>query len=124
VKEYLNAVVNLIFHRVESLWREFWLSQDNSNSVECEEETYLSKTKPYLLCKCEPVKQFVWHMDYLFYHNVVEILIRDVPRQIPSSLTQAIRIFAKGMESWLTEAMTDCPEEMMHIKVSAVSSLA
>jgi regulatory factor X 1/2/3 len=42
----------------------------------------------------------------------------------PGSLTQAIRNFAKGLESWLTGAMTDCPEEMMHIKVSAVSALA
>jgi len=40
------------------------------------------------------------------------------------SLTQAIRNFAKGLESWLTAAMAGCPEEMMHIKVSAVSALA
>ena len=42
----------------------------------------------------------------------------------PGSLTQAIRNFAKGLEQWLTAAMTGCPEEMMHIKVSAVSALA
>jgi len=42
----------------------------------------------------------------------------------PGSLTQAIRNFAKGLESWLTAAMAGCPEEMMHIKVSAVSALA
>ncbi|PSN51087.1 Transcription factor RFX3 [Blattella germanica] len=121
---FLDAVVNLEFQTVESLWREFWRSQDNNNGDECEEEKYLSKTKLYLLCKCGPVQQFVRRVDYLFYQNLVEVLIPDVLRPIPSSLTQAIRNFAKGLESWLTSAMTGCPEEMMHIKVSAVSALA
>jgi regulatory factor X 1/2/3 len=121
---FLDAVVNLEFQTVESLWREFWRSQDVNNGDECEEEKYLSKTKLYLLCKCGPVQQFVRHVDYLFYQNLVEVLIPDVLRPIPSSLTQAIRNFAKGLESWLTAAMAGCPEEMMHIKVSAVSALA
>ncbi|GFG33837.1 hypothetical protein Cfor_11041, partial [Coptotermes formosanus] len=121
---FLDAVVNLEFQTVESLWREFWRSQDVNSGDECEEEKYLSKTKLYLLCKCGPVQQFVRHVDYLFYQNLVEVLIPDVLRPIPSSLTQAIRNFAKGLEQWLTAAMTGCPEEMVHIKVSAVSALA
>ena len=40
---FLDAVVNLEFQTVESLWREFWRSQDNNNGDECEEEKYLSK---------------------------------------------------------------------------------
>jgi regulatory factor X 1/2/3 len=35
----------------------------------------------------------------------------------PGSLTQAIRNFAKGLEGWLTGAMTGCPEPIMNIKV-------
>jgi regulatory factor X 1/2/3 len=38
---YLDAVVNLKFQTVESLWREFWGSQDKNNG----DEKYLSKTK-------------------------------------------------------------------------------
>lgn len=34
------------------------------------------------------------------------------------TLTQAIRNFSKGLESWLTSAMQGCPEEMISIKVS------
>lgn len=33
------------------------------------------------------------------------------------TLTQSIRNFAKGLESWLQSAMADCPEEMTQIKV-------
>lgn len=35
------------------------------------------------------------------------------------ALTQAIRNFAKSLESWLTGAMMNIPEEMVRIKVSA-----
>jgi regulatory factor X 1/2/3 len=43
---------------------------------------------------------------------------------IPISVTQANRNFADELESCLKRAMTKCPEEIMHIKVSAVSALA
>lgn len=33
------------------------------------------------------------------------------------ALTQAIRNFAKSLESWLTNAMMNIPEEMVRIKV-------
>lgn len=35
----------------------------------------------------------------------------------PGALTQAIRNFAKSLESWLTNAMMNIPEEMVRIKV-------
>jgi regulatory factor X 1/2/3 len=120
---FLDAVVNMEFQRVESLWREFWRSQGNDNGDECEEK-YLSKTKLYLLCKCGPIQEFVRRVDYLFYQNIVEVLIPDVLRPIPCLLAQSIRNFANGLESWITGAMTDCPEEITHIKVLAVSALA
>jgi regulatory factor X 1/2/3 len=43
---------------------------------------------------------------------------------IPSSVAQAIRNFANTLESCLKRAMANCPDEMMHIKVSATSTLA
>ncbi|XP_046424208.1 DNA-binding protein RFX2 isoform X3 [Neodiprion pinetum] len=121
---FLDAVLTFEFATVESLWREFWRSQDNNNGDECEEEKYLSKTKLYQMCKCSAVQDFIRRVDYTFYQNLVEVLMPDVLRPIPSSLTQSIRNFAKGLESWLTSAMHDCPEEMMQIKLTAVSAFA
>jgi regulatory factor X 1/2/3 len=74
---FLDAVVNLKFQTTESLWREFWGSQDKNNGDECDEK-YLSKTKLYLLCKLGPAQQFVQRMDCLFHQIVVDILIPDV----------------------------------------------
>ncbi|XP_050454282.1 DNA-binding protein RFX2 isoform X6 [Cataglyphis hispanica] len=121
---FLDAVLNFEFATVESLWREFWRSQDNNNGDECEEEKYLSKTKLYQMCKCIGVQDFIKKVDYTFYQNLVEVLMPNVLRPIPSSLTQSIRNFAKGLESWLQSAMVGCPEGMMQIKLTAVSAFA
>ncbi|XP_025945443.1 MHC class II regulatory factor RFX1-like [Apteryx rowi] len=60
----------------------------------------------------------------MLYQGLVEILIPDVLRPIPSALTQAIRNFAKSLESWLTNAMMNIPEEMVRVKVAAASAFA
>ena len=62
--------------------------------------------------------------DFGFYQTLVQILIPEVLRPIPPSLTQAIRNFAKSLESWLTAAMVDWPEEIRTIKLSTVRSFA
>ncbi|XP_055381172.1 DNA-binding protein RFX2 [Condylostylus longicornis] len=119
---FLEAVLNLEFSTIESLWRDFWRSADNNNLDECEEEKYLSKAKLYLMCQGENVQKFIKEVDYAFYQNMVEVLIPDVLRSIPNSLTQAIRNFAKNLEIWLNEAMAGCPEKIVLIKTSAVSA--
>ena len=61
--------------------------------------------------------EYIRNFDYQFYQNLVEVLIPDVLRSIPSTLTQAIRNFAKSLESWLYSAMLGCPQELVSIKV-------
>lgn len=118
---FLEAVMNLHFSTVESLWQDLW----GSASSDCgEQEKGLSQSKLRLLSKCEAVQKFVQHADYQFYQNLVDVLIPDVLRPIPSSLTQAIRNFAKSLEGWLTSAMQGCPEDMVKIKIGAVSAFA
>lgn len=121
---FLDAVLNLEFSTVEQLWREFWRVQDNNNGDESEEDKYFSKTKLYLLCQVKVVQDFMRHVDLAFYQNLVDVLLPDVLRPIPSSLTQAVRNFAKNLESWLTSAMTGCPEEICKVKLASVSAFS
>ncbi|XP_026807033.1 DNA-binding protein RFX2-like [Rhopalosiphum maidis] len=120
---FLGAILNLEFNTVESLWRQFWCSQDNNND-KCEEKKCLSKKKLYALSKCKTLQLFVKTADFLFYQNLVKVLIPDVLRTVPRTLTQAIRHFSKGVESWLISAMQGCPEEMISIKVTGVRTFA
>ncbi|KAG7223786.1 hypothetical protein INR49_026469 [Caranx melampygus] len=124
----LDVMVNLQFTLVETLWKSFWrFSQSNdteSLNLHNESEKRLPKSCLVLLCKFEPVLRWTRECDNLLYQTLVEILIPDVLRPIPSALTQAIRNFAKSLENWLTGAMMNIPEEMVRIKVVCVSSFS
>ncbi|KAM7286454.1 DNA-binding protein RFX2 isoform X1 [Ixodes scapularis] len=120
-ESFLDAVMNLHFSAIESLWQSLWRVQ----GADCgDQEKLLSKSSLFVLCKCEPIQKFVQRADYQFYQNLVDVLIPDVLRPIPSSLTQAIRNFAKSLEGWLTSAMQGVPEDMVKVKIGAVSAFA
>jgi len=83
LQAFLSAILNLKFGTIESLWRQFWCSQNDKND-EYEGEQYLSKEKLYSLSKCKTLQLFVKTVDFLFYQNLVKILIPDVLRPVPS----------------------------------------
>ncbi|XP_064179654.1 MHC class II regulatory factor RFX1 isoform X1 [Anguilla rostrata] len=126
----LDVMINLQFTLVETLWKSFWRfsesqsSESDSLGVHDESEKRLPKSCLVLLCKYEPVLCWSKDCDNTLYQGLVEILIPDVLRPIPSALTQAIRNFAKSLESWLTNAMMNIPEEMVRIKVTSASAFA
>uniref|UniRef100_A0ABM0GVD5 Transcription factor RFX3-like n=2 Tax=Saccoglossus kowalevskii TaxID=10224 RepID=A0ABM0GVD5_SACKO len=91
---------------------------------ENEPEKRLSKVKLYALCKSDPVLRYLQHYDHMLYQGLVEVLIPDVLRPIPSALTQAIRNFAKSLEGWLKNGMQGVPQEMISVKLGAVSAFA
>ncbi|XP_016415690.1 MHC class II regulatory factor RFX1 isoform X3 [Sinocyclocheilus rhinocerous] len=126
----LDVMVNLQFPLVETLWKSFWrFSEGQSGDTDTlglhdDSEKCLPKSVLVLLCKYEPILHWTRECDNLLYQNLVEILIPDVLRPIPSALTQAIRNFAKTLENWLTNAMINIPEEMVCIKVVCAAAFA
>ncbi|XP_066889070.1 DNA-binding protein RFX2 isoform X11 [Kogia breviceps] len=128
----LDVVMNLQFHYVEKLWLSFWNSKASSSdgpaslptSDEEPEGTVLPKDKLVSLCKCDPVLRWIRTCDHILYQALVEILIPDVLRPVPSTLTQAIRNFAKSLEGWLTNAMSDFPQQVIQTKVGVVGAFA
>ncbi|XP_072005840.1 MHC class II regulatory factor RFX1 isoform X4 [Engystomops pustulosus] len=123
----VDVVVNLQFTLVETLWKTFWRfnqAQHTDSTIDDEAEKRLPKDCLVLLSKYEPLLKWCRDCDHQLYQGLVETLIPDVLRPIPSALTQAIRNFAKSLESWLTSAMMNIPEEMVRIKVGAASAFA
>ncbi|XP_045066944.1 MHC class II regulatory factor RFX1 isoform X2 [Coregonus clupeaformis] len=126
----LDVTINLQFTLVETLWKTFWRFEESQSgdtgtlAVHDESEKRLPKECLVILCKYDPVLRWSRDCDNTLYQGLVEILIPDVLRPIPSALTQAIRNFAKSLESWLTNAMMNIPEEMVRIKVTSASSFA
>uniref|UniRef100_A0A3Q3LPS3 DNA-binding protein RFX2 n=1 Tax=Mastacembelus armatus TaxID=205130 RepID=A0A3Q3LPS3_9TELE len=87
-------------------------------------EGVIPREKLLALCKYEPIRLWMRSCDHILYQALVEILIPDVLRPVPSTLTQAIRNFAKSLEGWLTSAMTSFPQEIVRTKVAVVSAFA
>ncbi|XP_053076001.1 DNA-binding protein RFX2 isoform X3 [Acinonyx jubatus] len=128
----LDVVVHLQFHYMEKLWLSFWNSKAPSGDGPAPlpasdgepEGAVLPKDKLVSLCKCEPILKWMRNCDHILYQALVEILIPDVLRPVPSTLTQAIRNFAKSLEGWLTNAMRDFPQQAIQTKVGVVSAFA
>ncbi|XP_018611441.2 transcription factor RFX3 isoform X1 [Scleropages formosus] len=129
----LDVVVNLQFGLIEKLWQTFWRYSPTptvegttitENSGVSEIEGRLPRARLLQLCRSDAVLRWMSACDHVMYQALVEILIPDVLRPIPSALTQAIRNFAKGLEGWLTNAMTAIPQKMIQTKVAAVSAFA
>ncbi|XP_025966655.1 DNA-binding protein RFX2 isoform X4 [Dromaius novaehollandiae] len=127
----LDVVMNLQFHYIEKLWQSFWSpktpSSDGSTALPSSEEEHegtLPKDKLITLCKYEPILKWMRSCDHILYQALVEILIPDVLRPVPSTLTQAIRNFAKSLEGWLMNAMSDFPPQIVQTKVGVVSAFA
>ncbi|EHB15104.1 DNA-binding protein RFX2 [Heterocephalus glaber] len=121
------------FHYIEKLWLSFWNSKatcsDGPTSLpasdeEPEGQAVLPQDKLISLCKCTPILKWMRNCDHILYQALVEILIPDVLRPVPSTLTQAIRNFAKSLEGWLTNAMSDFPQQVIQTKVGVVSAFA
>uniref|UniRef100_A0A8C3QT89 Regulatory factor X1 n=1 Tax=Cyanoderma ruficeps TaxID=181631 RepID=A0A8C3QT89_9PASS len=98
----VDVMINLQFSLVETLWKSFWRC---SGETDEEAERRLPRRRLLLLARHEPVLRWVRDCDHALYQGLVEILVPDVLRPIPSALTQAIRNFAKSLESWLGNAM-------------------
>ncbi|XP_071508199.1 DNA-binding protein RFX2-like [Diadema antillarum] len=120
----LDVVVNLQFPLIEQLWQTFWRCPPPDTALDEEQEKQLSKEKLFQLCKLLPIQTYIKHYDHILYQGLVEVLIPDVLRPIPSALTQAIRNFAKSLESWLRNSMHNTPQEMLNLKVGAVTAFA
>ncbi|KAG7279416.1 hypothetical protein CRUP_024235 [Coryphaenoides rupestris] len=127
----LDVVMNLQFHYIEKLWQTFWYStapsSDGNTTLPNSDDDMdgaIPREKLIALCKYEPVRLWMRSCDHILYQALVEILIPDVLRPVPSTLTQAIRNFAKSLESWLTAAMSDFPQEIVRTKAAVVSAFA
>ncbi|XP_066063772.1 LOW QUALITY PROTEIN: MHC class II regulatory factor RFX1 [Chamaea fasciata] len=119
----VDVMINLQFSLVETLWKSFWRCSGETDTQE-EAERRLPRRRLLLLAQHEPVLRWVRDCDHALYQGLVEILVPDVLRPIPSALTQAIRNFAKSLESWLGNAMVSMPEEMVRVKAAAAGAFA
>uniref|UniRef100_A0A6I8MXS0 RFX-type winged-helix domain-containing protein n=1 Tax=Ornithorhynchus anatinus TaxID=9258 RepID=A0A6I8MXS0_ORNAN len=85
----INIIINLKFTLLESLWKTFWrynLIEGPFMVIYDEAEKRLPKNRLVILSKYKSVLRWTKDCDILLYQGLVEILIPDVLRPIPSEL--------------------------------------
>ena len=88
-----------------------------SDSLDDDGEQQLPRDKLLLLVSCQPVVDYINSCDHTLYQCIVDFLVPDVLRPIPGTLTQAIRNFAKSLESWLAASLQGFSANMVKSKV-------
>lgn len=117
----LDVVTNLQFQMVENLWQLFWGSNIRQcDSGDDENEHRMPKEKLLVLTNCQPIIDYLTSCDHILYQCIVGFLIPNVLRPIPATLTQAIRNFAKSLESWMKGSLDGYPALCVQNKVSSV----
>ncbi|XP_042336457.1 DNA-binding protein RFX2 isoform X2 [Sceloporus undulatus] len=122
----VDVVMSLQFAFVEKLWQSFWNSESLSSDASSDEpcQVVIPRHKLIAMCKYDPIMAWMRSCDHILYQTLVEVLIPDVLRPVPGTLTQAIRNFAKSLEGWLVNAMSDFPQQIIQTKVGVVGAFA
>ncbi|VDP01196.1 unnamed protein product [Soboliphyme baturini] len=93
-EEILEMVKNLNFNAVDDIWRHFWQMDETHECLNDEEDSSgvllrssagrLSQSQLYSLCTLEAVQNYIQTMDFQFYQVVVDVLIGNVLKPVPS----------------------------------------
>lgn len=121
-EEILEAVKNMQLASIADIWHQFWNGPVDTSEDESEET--LSPEIMNIIGRVESLQIYVRQADYTFYNVLVDILMPDVLRPVPSSLTLVLRNFAKNLEGWLDMSMANVAKEMVQAKKAAVSAFA
>uniref|UniRef100_A0A915HJ97 RFX1-4/6/8-like BCD domain-containing protein n=1 Tax=Romanomermis culicivorax TaxID=13658 RepID=A0A915HJ97_ROMCU len=128
-EELFDCVRNQLFGEVDKCWRRFWQVTDNGSVDSYDDESNdamnddgLNRTQLYTLCIMPEILKYIQSMDFQYYQVMVNVLIPNVLKPIPNSLTQSMRSFAKRLESNLAEILQGAPEVV--VRLDAISTLA
>ena len=86
-------------------------------SLDEDSDQQLARDKMIALARCPPVVAYLKHCDHILYQCIVDFLIPEVLHPIPGTLTQAIRNFAKSLETSLSGSLHGYPHEFVKAKV-------
>ena len=99
------------------------LFSESNISIDEESDQQLPRDKLFLLTSCQPVVDYLNSCDYILYQCIVDFLVPEVLRPIPGTLTQAIRNFAKSLETWLSSSLHGYSSNLVKAKVLLLSYL-
>lgn len=95
----------------------FLLSFHSDSHSDDDGDHRMPPEKLMVMTMFQPLVDYVVTCDHILYQCIVDYLIPSVLRSIPATLTQAIRNFAKSLESWMKSVMLSYPQACVQAKV-------
>lgn len=83
----------------------------------------MPQEKLVLLTSSQPILEYLVTCDHILYQCIINFLIPNVLKPIPATLTQAVRNFAKSLESWMKGCLDNYMSNCVESKVIGQSSL-
>ncbi|CAF0875865.1 unnamed protein product [Brachionus calyciflorus] len=120
----LESVISFKLEGIRDVWLSFWRGGSPINQLQNFYEEQLSTHKLYILCDIPKVIEYIRNADYLFYQFCIEILIPDVLSSLPHSLVQNIRGLSKSVDTWLRQALCNCPDKMRQSKLVIINTFS
>lgn len=117
----VESLTSLKFETIRDIWLSFWRAE-SSNSNEYENQ--LSSHKFYMICELPQVIDYVKHADHEFFQFCIEILIPNVLGSLPHNLVQNIRALSKNVDTWLKQALCNCPERIKQVKLAIINTFS
>jgi len=105
----IDAVYRHLFLEVDKTLQQFWQSLPPQYRV---------------LLQIPEVVELVADKDQLTYKAMATVLLPNVLQALPVSIPQAIRQFAKQLETWLTTAMEGLPQLLVQKKLNVVKKFS
>lgn len=122
-REILAHVALMDLAALPKIWQTFW-QMGQLYSDEQDDEHFLSAEMMRMVSDADCVQKFVRLADYAFYTILLDVLIPDVLRPIPGSLTLVLRNFSKNLEPWLGLTLNGFPAGLLTAKTVAANAFA
>ncbi|KAF8565969.1 hypothetical protein P879_01494 [Paragonimus westermani] len=118
-------IVNLKLDELRTIWHQFWRSTEGSCSHFPSQSDYqdnqLSKSQLISLCEKPGVCQFVELADRSLYQALLEVIINDSLKAMPTNLIHGIRLLIKVMEPCLRSAIRQFNPSLINTKLTVLS---
>jgi len=106
--EVIHAIGSLDLNGVQGLWKTFWQSDELKS-----------------LTLDQTLADWVIQTDYTIFNSIITcLLLPQLLKSIPQTLTQQIRNFAKNIEQWMESALQGFDPAFVAAKLQAVNAFS
>ncbi|TPX61648.1 hypothetical protein PhCBS80983_g00966 [Powellomyces hirtus] len=101
----LQSIQYMKFNEVETIIKSYW------DNITMEDRDIVNSAE---------IVEYVWRYDSLLYDTIMNLLLPNVLQMMPIQIIQAVRQFARQLESWMLKALEGYSQLLTSRKIEVV----